>query len=70
VGNISHYDTEPETVKLEEKGETLDLLLRFMYCQAQPDVESLEFEQLCDLAGAVEKYAVHSAIQVCKMAMK
>lgn len=48
----------------------MELLFRFMYPQRQPDLESIEFETLKDLAAAADKYEVYSAIQTCKMAMR
>jgi len=61
---------EIEVVQLSESAEVLNLLLQFMYRQPQPDLAHLPFSAVADLAKAVDKYEVYSAIFRCEIAMK
>ncbi|KAJ7431928.1 hypothetical protein B0H11DRAFT_824682 [Mycena galericulata] len=59
-----------EIARLSETSEVLDLLFQFMYPQLQPDLQTLEFSVMDDLAEAAEKYMVFSALTLCRMKMK
>lgn len=67
AGNLSSCN---EIIDLSETSSVLELLFQFMYRQTQPDLSLIEFELLCPLAEAAEKYSVHSATQVCKIYMR
>ncbi|KAF8650290.1 hypothetical protein AX16_005318 [Volvariella volvacea WC 439] len=66
----SSHPTMGEVVHLTESGATLEMLFQFVYSRQQPDWEALEFSKLQDLAEAVEKYEIHTAMYLCKMLMK
>ena len=57
-------------VRLTEDSATLEFLFQFMYGQPQPDLRSIGFQQLANLAEAAEKYRVSSAIETCKVLMR
>jgi len=57
-------------IQLPEKSVILDLLFQFCYPECHPDLNHLTFDILAELAEAVEKYEVFSAISICKIAMK
>ncbi|KAF7359142.1 hypothetical protein MSAN_01255800 [Mycena sanguinolenta] len=58
-----------EVVDLSEPAATLDLLFQYIYPQRQPDLSEIELSQLAQLAEAVEKYQVYSALEICKIFM-
>ncbi|KAJ7771440.1 hypothetical protein B0H16DRAFT_184479 [Mycena metata] len=58
-----------EVVDLSEPAATLDLLFQYIYPQRQPDLTEIELPLLSDLAEAVEKYQVYSAMDICKIFM-
>jgi hypothetical protein len=66
----SEFETLDEIVQLTETSTTLNLLFRFCYPVRHPDVETLDFEVLADLAEAAEKYELYSAMNLCKIYMK
>ena len=47
----------------------LALFLQYVHHHHQPDLSTVPFETLGNLAEAVEKYDVYSAIEICKMHM-
>ncbi|KAF9052049.1 hypothetical protein BJ165DRAFT_929933 [Panaeolus papilionaceus] len=59
-----------EEVKLEEKGEVLRLLLRFMHHAHLPDLDVFPFKLVAQFAEAAEKYEVFSAVAASKKFMK
>ncbi|KAK0482056.1 hypothetical protein EDD18DRAFT_1201833 [Armillaria luteobubalina] len=61
---------QQEVVPLTERAEVLELMLQYMYLQHQPDLRNVKFEVLKDLAEAVEKYEIYSAMGVCAQKMK
>jgi hypothetical protein len=64
------FDTQDSTpVRLSENAETLELLFQFCYPKRLPDMETVKFEVLAQLAEAAEKYEVYAAICVCKILM-
>nr|GAT54404.1 predicted protein [Mycena chlorophos] len=58
-----------EVVELTERAETLELLFQFIYPQRQPDLTTLAFPVLADLAEAAEKYQVFAALDICRIFM-
>ncbi|KAJ6546829.1 hypothetical protein B0H19DRAFT_1162680 [Mycena capillaripes] len=58
-----------EVVNLTEPATTLELLFQYMYPQRQPDLNEIELPLLAELAEAVEKYQVYSAMDICKIFM-
>jgi hypothetical protein len=61
-----------EIVHLPESSAVLDLLLQYMHRQRQPDLRSVDFHTLADLAEAAEKYEVffshghlYGAYEIC-----
>jgi hypothetical protein len=58
-----------ETVPLSETSSVLELMLQYMYLQPQPDLRKVDFEVISDLAEAVEKYVVYSAMGVLNAKM-
>ena len=59
-----------EPVKLTEPSEVVDLLLQLMSLQEAPDLKSLDFQTLAELAEAVEKYDVFHSKTICRMLMQ
>ncbi|KZT69445.1 hypothetical protein DAEQUDRAFT_726752 [Daedalea quercina L-15889] len=59
-----------DIVHLTEDSSTLELLFQYMYGQPQPDLHSVDFKQLANLAEAAEKYRVSPAMEICKMFMR
>jgi len=57
--------SKDDVVPMTEWSHILDLLFTFMYPMPTPDVKSLPFEILADLAEATEKYQVFSARTLC-----
>lgn len=56
-------------VDLTEPAATLELLFQYMYPQRQPDLNEIDLPLLAELAEAVEKYQVYSAMDICKIFM-
>ncbi|KAJ7933357.1 hypothetical protein B0H13DRAFT_1700891 [Mycena leptocephala] len=59
-----------EVVQLSESSAVLDLLFQYMYCQPQPDLNSVDFPTFAGLAEAAEKYVVYSALSAVAIQMK
>ncbi|KAG7091682.1 hypothetical protein E1B28_010701 [Marasmius oreades] len=59
-----------EIVMLSESSAVLEIMFQYMYLQPQPDLSSVEFEVLKELAEAVEKYEVYCAMSVCSHQMR
>ncbi|KAF7294559.1 hypothetical protein MIND_00992400 [Mycena indigotica] len=62
-------DLESEIVNLTETAETLELLFQYVYPQRQPDLTTLPFNVLADLAEAAEKYQIFSAMDILRIFM-
>jgi hypothetical protein len=58
-----------EETELPESSEVLEILLQFMSLQHPPDLRGLQFPVLMQLAEAVEKYQVFSAMFACHISM-
>ncbi|TFK67444.1 hypothetical protein BDN72DRAFT_770637, partial [Pluteus cervinus] len=58
------------TIELTETSEIVTLMLKYVHNQRQPDSEKIKFRVMKDLAEAVEKYQIYSAMEVCKLHMK
>jgi hypothetical protein len=59
-----------ERRQLEEPGNVLELLLRFMYPHAQPTLEGEPFARVAALTKAVGKYGVYAAVSMCEEALR
>lgn len=57
-------------IKVEENSTVLSLLLRYMHLCTQPDPKAIPFSILEQLANAVEKYLIYSAMAICKLRME
>lgn len=57
-------------VPLTEPSNVLELMLQYTYLQRQPDLSSVPFELLSELAEAVEKYELYCAMGVCSVRMR
>ncbi|KAJ4484450.1 hypothetical protein C8R41DRAFT_449943 [Lentinula lateritia] len=70
AGGSTVGTVENEIVSLSETSEVLELMLQYVYLQPQPDLQKVEWELMKDLAEAVEKYEIYSAIGVCSQRMR
>ncbi|KAJ3781989.1 hypothetical protein GGU10DRAFT_364970 [Lentinula aff. detonsa] len=70
AGGSTVGTVENEIVSLSETSEVLELMLQFVYLQPQPDLRTVEWEVMKELAEAVEKYEIYSAIGVCSQRMR
>ncbi|THU82841.1 hypothetical protein K435DRAFT_807969 [Dendrothele bispora CBS 962.96] len=72
--NSSNLTDESQDVVLPEDSEVIQLLLKFMHYQPQPDLRLIGLNLLLRFANAAEKYHVYSATRVCyiviEMSMK
>lgn len=59
-----------QIIRVEENSAVLSLLLRYMHLCAQPDPKTIPFNTLEQLANAVEKYLIYSAMAICKLRME
>jgi len=59
-----------EEIDLAESCDVLAIVFDFMYPRRQEDIEKMEFEIVAQVAEAVEKYQVFSALKVCEMRLK
>ncbi|KAF7350810.1 hypothetical protein MSAN_01642600 [Mycena sanguinolenta] len=60
-----------ETVDLTESANVLEILFQCMYATSQqPDLRTLDFSTLSDLAEAAEKYMVYSVVKLCRLQME
>lgn len=59
-----------EVVHLTEPASVLEPLFQFMYPQAHPDLEAMDYGTLELLAEAAEKYEVYPAMNICKIVMR
>ncbi|KAJ7307078.1 hypothetical protein DFH08DRAFT_758006 [Mycena albidolilacea] len=60
---------QPEVVQMTEQSDIIELLLKYMHLQRQPDLSRHKFDTLAGLAEAAEKYLVYSAMDVCRIRM-
>ncbi|KAJ3770199.1 hypothetical protein FB446DRAFT_745035 [Lentinula raphanica] len=70
AGGSTVGTVENEIVSLSETSEVLELMLQYVYLQPQPDLREVEWEVMKELAEAVEKYEIYSAIGVCSQRMR
>ena len=61
---------QEEVVNLTESHNVLAIVFDFMYPRKQADIEKMEFETVIQVAEAVEKYQVYSAMKVCEMRLE
>jgi len=59
-----------DVVTMTESSTVVDLLLQYMHHRRQPDSLEISLDVLEELAEAVEKYGIFSAMEVCKLRMK
>jgi len=57
-------------VQLTESGKTLELLFAFVYPKRHPDLDNEDFQTVIELAEAVGKYEVYSAMCACNTRLK
>ncbi|KAK7451186.1 hypothetical protein VKT23_012518 [Stygiomarasmius scandens] len=69
-GDSSELHSKAEIIHLSESSAVLDLMLQYMYLQPQPDLNKVDFEVVKDLAEAVEKYSIYSAMGVLNVRMR
>ncbi|THU78041.1 hypothetical protein K435DRAFT_700978, partial [Dendrothele bispora CBS 962.96] len=67
---LSDSSSSSEIVHLSESSAVLDLMFQYMYLQPQPDLRKVDFDVIKDLAEAVEKYCVYSAMGALKVGMR
>ena len=61
---------QEEVINLTESSNVLAIVFNFMYPRKQADIEKMTFETVAQVAEAVEKYQVFSAMKVCEMRLK
>ncbi|KAF9523291.1 hypothetical protein CPB83DRAFT_821757 [Crepidotus variabilis] len=66
----AEFDTSGEIVHLTEPSEVLEVIFQFVYPQRYPLLEDREFDSLCAIAEAVEKYEVFPAMHTCMYALR
>jgi hypothetical protein len=59
-----------EIIDLTETSEVVELLLRLMSLERHPNLMTLEFSVLAQLADALDRYEVMSALSICEVAMR
>ncbi|KAL1746122.1 hypothetical protein HDZ31DRAFT_34811 [Schizophyllum fasciatum] len=62
--------TDADVADLTEDSAPLDVLFQFVYPGKLPCLEDTEFQSLCTIAEAAEKYRVAPAMVVCYIRMK
>eukprot|EP00918_Siedleckia_nematoides_P004324 GHVU01009636.1.p1 GENE.GHVU01009636.1~~GHVU01009636.1.p1 ORF type:complete len:219 (-),score=1.12 GHVU01009636.1:104-760(-) len=70
AGGSTVGTVEDEIVSLSETSSVLELMLQYVYLQPQPDLLGVDWEVMKQLAEAVEKYEIYSAIGVCSHRMR
>jgi hypothetical protein len=72
AGGEAFPSTAEEIIDLTETSEVVDFLLQLMSLEKHPNLMTLEieFSVLAQLADAIEKYEVVSAMNICDMAMR
>jgi hypothetical protein len=55
---------------LDLNAEALSLFLQYIHHHRQPDLSTVAFRSLSQLAEAVEKYDVYSATEICRVQMR
>jgi hypothetical protein len=63
----SEFKTHGERVYLTEPAPILEILFQFLYPKKHPDLKDLKFNILAQVAEAVEKYEVFSAMTLCEI---
>lgn len=70
AGGSTVGTVDDEVVYLSETSSVLELMFQYMYLQPQPDLREVEWSVMKELAEAVEKYEIYSAIGVCSHRMR
>ncbi|CAA7269257.1 unnamed protein product [Cyclocybe aegerita] len=66
----SEFDTCGEITHLTEPARVLAVIFDFIYPRRYPDLKDLPFETLAEVAEAVEKYEVFSAMPTCETRLR
>jgi len=61
---------ELEVANLTEPSEVLAIIFDFMYPRRQADIEKMDYDIVAQVAEAVEKYQIFSAMQTCVLRLK
>jgi len=61
---------ELDVANLTEPSEVLAIIFDFMYPRRQDDIEKMDYDIVAQVAEAVEKYQIFSAIQTCVLRLK
>lgn len=64
------FESGFQVMRVTERRGVVSLMLRYMHNHWQPMIDKLGFDVLKDLAEAVEKYEIYSAIEVCRFRMR
>jgi hypothetical protein len=67
---LANLGTPIGVVNLTEESPVLELLFQFIYPMRHPNLSSIPFETLTDLAYTAEKYKVYSAMSICNVYMQ
>ncbi|KAF8878654.1 hypothetical protein CPB84DRAFT_325793 [Gymnopilus junonius] len=59
-------DTQGEIVHLTEPAKVLEIVFQYVYPRKHPSLKDLDFDTLLQVAEAVEKYDVFSAMNTCE----
>jgi len=66
----SEFETHRERVYLTEPAPILEIFFQFLYPKKHPDLKDLKFNILAQVAEAVEKYEVFSAMTLCERRLR
>ncbi|KDR79281.1 hypothetical protein GALMADRAFT_1231551 [Galerina marginata CBS 339.88] len=64
------FDSQGEIVFLSEPAEVLGVVFQFIYPRKHPTLKDLDFKLVAEVAEAVEKYEVFSAMRVCELRLR
>ncbi|KAF8890805.1 hypothetical protein CPB84DRAFT_1711302 [Gymnopilus junonius] len=64
------FINDGETVCLTEPAEVLEIVFQFIYPKRYPRLKDLDFDIVADVAEAVEKYEIFSAMLTCEVRLR
>ncbi|KAF8956957.1 hypothetical protein BDZ97DRAFT_1670745, partial [Flammula alnicola] len=64
------FDTQGEVTCLTETADVLAIMFQFVYPRRHPDLEDVDFQLVIQVAEAVEKYEVFSAMNTCRLRLR
>jgi hypothetical protein len=64
------FDSQGEIVFLSEPAEVLGVVFQFIYPRKHPTLKDLDFKLVAEVAEAVEKYEVFSAMRICELRLR